>query len=128
LLDFSGGQNRRIIDHRSICDAFDGELYYKGPESLLAFMNKGNIRLSPEIPGIELILEPTNAQYNTLLNVIKQLGYNRQYFSIQISDKNGYQIDFWDYEHISIKSIIEDLKYYFKTNKVPQNEAYLDSE
>ena len=59
MLDLTYGGNPRE-DHRAIQDAFDDMNLETGSDYLIEFMNEGNIRLIPEIPGIDIVVEPTD--------------------------------------------------------------------
>lgn len=73
MLDFSEKKNggtagQRCTDHRDISFVYD-DVY--GTDALIKYMNEGNIRVMPECAGIELSIEPTQEQYNTIAKIIK---------------------------------------------------------
>lgn len=110
---FGGQGNRRDIDHR--------EPFEDGTEDMIEFIKLGNIRVSPETPGINLYKEPTKEQYQAVRDFIEQIGYRNDYFSIDLDDEKGYIKGSKEYEgNISAPKIIKDLKYYFTNGQFPQ--------
>lgn len=120
LLDLTYGGQCPREDHRNIQDAFDdmnldSESYY-----LIEFMNEGNIRLIPEIPGIDITVEPTDRQYAALKDYIDFFIGRKKYFGVQFSNKNGDQVDWKEYNGFTSNAeIILDIKDYFK-NKLTE--------
>lgn len=108
----SGGS--RQVDHRDVFSSDDRT------EEMIKFMGRGNIRVSPEYPGINLQKEPTNEQYELIRKMADKLGWKEKYFAIDIDDEKGNNIETLNYENnISGKKVVEDLKYYFKEGKLP---------
>lgn len=121
MLNFSGEKGQhfgsRGEDHRAI-----GIIYAEtnGTDALNRFVNDGNIRISPESPGIDLsaTTEPTKEQYATIKKFVYQYA-NKGYFSIDISDKNGKVIGSLEYENrIYPDRVISDLKHYYETGEI----------
>jgi hypothetical protein len=113
-LDLSGKNmgsrgGRRTIDHREILD---------DSTDMVKFMRDGNIRISPEIPGINLQVEPTEAQYRKLKSFIENVGYRDGYFAIDFDNEYGYNVSSREYETINVNRIIKDIKDYFKNGKL----------
>lgn len=120
LLDLTYGGGPRE-DHRNIQDAFDDMDLDSESDYLIEFMNEGNIRLIPEIPGIDIVVEPTDKQYAALKNYIDFFIGRNKYFGVQFSNKNGDQVDWKDYNGLtSSAEIILDIKDYFK-NKLTES-------
>lgn len=123
LLDFSDGSDRRIEDHRAINQVFD-ENFDSNTEYLIKFMNEGNIRLSPETPGLEIssFTEPSNAQ----LDMIEEYAdWNKHggYFTVDFCDEKGYSIGSLEYEdNINPTQIVDDIKEFFRTGELPKVE------
>ena len=77
-LDFSGRHEggpggSRYVDHRDIRDALSED--YGGEDysgSMVQFMSEGNIRISPEINGINMSVMPTKAQKEILSDYISK--------------------------------------------------------
>lgn len=113
----SGGY--RSVDHRDIFTIYeDGDIY--GTEAMIEFIARGNIRVIPEYPGINLTVEPTESQYQQLKSLIENLGWKEKAFAVDFDNANGDTIDNLSYENnISANKIINDIKYYFKEGKTP---------
>ena len=123
-LDLSGRKQgapggSRQVDHREIFDIYeDGDTY--GTDAMIEFMARGNIRVSPEYPGINLQVEPTDAQYEQIRSLIDRVAWNEKYFAVDFDNKNGDTVANLEYENnISANKIISDIKYYFKEGKLP---------
>ena len=107
----------RSIDHRDIFSSYEG---IDRTEAMIEFMERGNIRVSPEYPGINLQVEPTEEQYRQIGEMVEKLGWKEKYFSVDFDDKNGNTIDTLSYEgNVSFRKVISDIRYYFKEGKVP---------
>lgn len=122
-LDFSGrhegaGGGYRTVDHRDIRDAIGddyGGTDYSG--AMVAFMQEGNIRISPESGGINLLVEPTKAQYSALDDFISR---ERGEVILDIDDSNGNTVSSTEYPRGTRSSkIIADIKAYFETGVEP---------
>ncbi len=118
----------RSVDHReifSIEEFENGDTY--GNEALVEFMKRGNIRVMPETPGINLILEPTDAQYEKIADMVEKLAWKEKYFSVDFDNSNGNTVDNLTYEgNVSAKKAIADIKYYFKEGKLPYKSEFAD--
>ena len=64
MLDLTYGGNPRE-DHRAIQDAFDDMDLETASDYLIEFMNEGNIRLIPELPGIDIVRANSSATKST---------------------------------------------------------------
>ena len=120
LLDFSDGSNRRIEDHRAIMQVFD-EDFESNTDYLIKFMNEGNIRISPEVPGIEIsnFSEPSNAQLDMIEQYAEKNKYSG-YFVVDFCNKYGDNIGSLEYEdYIDPAQIVEDVEEYFRTGELP---------
>ena len=124
MLDFSGrheGANGgyRTVDHREIGDAL-GEEYggedYSG--AMVRFIGEGNIRVSPEMGGINLSVLPNKAQRGTLDRYISNF---RGEVILDIDDANGSTIasvEYPKYTHSSV--VLKDVDDYFDKGKIPE--------
>ena len=124
MLDFSGrheGANGgyRTVDHREIGDAL-GEEYggedYSG--AMVRFIGEGNIRVSPEMGGINLSVLPNKAQRGTLDRYISNF---QGEVILDIDDANGSTIasvEYPKYTHSSI--VLKDVDDYFNKGKTPE--------
>lgn len=112
-----GSPNRRSIDHREIFDGWEYEWF----DGMIKFMSMGAIRVSPETPGVGIVIEPTSAQYVALRDFIEKVGYDAEYFAVDLSAKNGDTLDSREYEGSFYSSkIINDIKHYFKNGDLSQ--------
>lgn len=130
-LDLSGRNNGapggyRSVDHREIFDIYDDSDTY-GTDAMIEFVARGNIRVIPEYPGINLQVEPTEAQYQQIRSLIENIGWKEKAFMVDFDNSNGETIDGLSYENaISANKIIDDIKYYFKEGKVPYKSQLSD--
>jgi DNA repair protein RadC len=110
LLDFSGKReghpsNKRSLDHREI-NFIDGTNFDK-------FRQAGNIRISPEIGGIDIWKAPTKEQKNAL----------KKYITLQ-NDKNGVIVDFENKKSIKypkgtkVEKIFKDIENFYSKDKI----------
>ena len=113
----SGGY--RTVDHRDIFDIYEDSEDY-GTDAMNQFMARGNIRVMPESPGINLQVEPTEEQYRQIQDLVERLGWKEKYFSVDFDDANGDTIDNITYEGaVSARKVVSDIKYFFKEGSVP---------
>ena len=91
MLDLTYGGNPRE-DHRAIQDAFDDMDLETASDYLIEFMNEGNIRLIPELPGIDIVKEPTAQQQKALRDYIQFWTNHERHFEVQYSNEKGQQI------------------------------------
>ena len=124
LVDLSGKNNGgpgnyRAIDHRDVFETYEDSDTY-GTDAMIEFMSRGNIRVLPEYPGINLQVEPTDTQYGQIEDLIEKLGWKEKNFSVDFDDAKGNTVATLTYENnISARKIIADIKYYFKEGKLP---------
>lgn len=134
-LDFSGKKHggqpgRRSMDHREIADIYTDEEYdnaeskYSNLGTATAimqdFIDEGNIRLMPE-QGIDISLEPTDAQYEQLSKYIDFVKDRNGEIYIDV-DKTGtgdYGSTYYS-ANTPTSKIIRDIKEYFKTGTYPE--------
>ena len=109
----------RTVDHRDIFDIDEnGDTY--GTDALIEFVGRGNIRVMPENPGINLQVEPNEEQYRLIQDFVERVGWKEEYFSVDIDNGNGDTIETLTYEgKVSGRKVVADIKYYFKEGKVP---------
>lgn len=113
----SGGY--RTVDHRDIFDIYEDADDY-GTDAMNQFMARGNIRVMPESPGINLQVEPTEEQYRQIQDLVERLGWKEKYFSVDFDDANGDTIDNITYEGaVSARKVVSDIKYFFKEGSIP---------
>lgn len=130
-LDLSGKNNGapggyRSVDHREIFDIYE-DSDVSGTDAMIEFISRGNIRVIPEYPGINLQVEPTEVQYQQIRSLIENLGWKEKTFIVDFDNANGETVANLSYENaISANKIIEDIKYYFKEGKVPYKSQLSD--
>lgn len=113
----SGGY--RTVDHRDIFDIYEDAEDY-GTDAMNQFMARGNIRVMPESPGINLQVEPTEEQYRQIQDLVERLGWKERYFSVDFDNANGDTIDNITYEGaVSARKVVADIKYFFKEGTIP---------
>lgn len=110
----------RQADHEDIAEAYpdgaQGDTRYN-------FMKRGNVRISPEAPGINLAKskKPTAAQYATIKSFIRD--WVNEKFDVLHVDLEGdnHDVDKVTYRgKISADKVVNDLKDYYETGNVPK--------
>ncbi len=123
-LDLSGKKQgsrggSRSIDHREIFDIYEDADTY-GTEAMIEFMGMGNIRVSPEYPGINIQIEPTAEQYEQIESMVDRLGWQNKAFTVDVDNHLGETVETMEYEGaVSGRKVVADIKYYFKEGKTP---------
>lgn len=121
-LDLSGRRDgatggRRTVDHRDIFDIYED---VDGSDAMIEFMSRGNIRVSPEYPGINIQVEPNAEQYRLIQDLVERLAWRAEYFSVALDNEYGDVVETLSYEgKVSGRKVVADIKYYFKEGKVP---------
>ena len=109
----------RTVDHRDIVDALGsdyGDGSYSG--SLVQFMSEGNIRIIPEMGGINLSVQPTEAQENALAGYVQM---HRGEVVLDIDDANGYTVASVEYPAGTPSSkVLGDIRAYFENGTKPE--------
>lgn len=109
----SGGY--RQVDHRDIFYEDSGD---SGTSAMIDFMRRGNIRVIPESPGINLQLEPTESQYEKIADLVSRLGFKEKYFTVDFDDANGNTVHSLKYDgNVSYRKVISDIRSYFANGK-----------
>lgn len=134
LLDFSAGQGQRVMDHRDVADFYEEkgiELSNNTSgsglldEGMLRFMADGNIRFSA-VHGIEIVKEPTSEQYSTIRDAVRNAFYNEM--SIDYSTEDGRYLGTTYYDEPNPTRVVNDIKSFFETGKVPEDVSIRFSE
>ena len=123
-IDFSGRHDgapggRRSVDHRDILDGYPEELQDKldGSEAMYDFISRGNIRIHPEMGGINLAVEPTSEQKRRLRDYISR---ERGEVTLDITDKNGNTLLSTEYpKGTSSSKIFSDISEFFANGTKP---------
>lgn len=121
-LDFSGKRDGaqagyRSMDHRDVSELYDVE-GVSGTDAMIKFMNEGNIRISPEMGGINLQSMPTKAQFDKLQSFVRKNGGE---VTIDFDDANGNTLHSIEYpQGTDPVRINNDIKRYYNEGKVPE--------
>ena len=121
-LDLSGKRQgatggRRTVDHRDIFEDYED---ISGTDAMVEFMSRGNIRVSPEYPGINIQVEPNAEQYRLIQDLVERIGWKDEYFSVDFDNEFGDVVETLTYEgKVSGRKVVSDIKYYFKEGKLP---------
>lgn len=105
----NGGEaGTRSADHRDINICYEN---LGNTESLIQFMNEGNIRLIPETAGIDIATKPNKEQIIALRKVIN---YYHGEVILDISDSKGNNLHSVEYPiKIASNKILSDINSYF---------------
>ena len=126
MLDFSGKHwgddysTSRQVDHRDIQETLD-DRGNNGVNAMIDMIGNGNIRLMPEVGGINLAVKPNATQMSTLRGYINHF---RGEVVIDIDKVGGDTIHSWEYtKGTSSAKILADIKAYFDEGIVPKQKA-----
>ena len=126
MLDFSGKHwgddysTSRQVDHRDIQETLD-DRGNNGINAMIDMIGNGNIRLMPEVGGINLAVKPNDTQMSTLRGYINHF---RGEVVIDIDKVGGDTIHSWEYTRgTSSAKILADIKAYFDEGIVPKQKA-----
>ena len=116
-LDLSGGHGRRTYGHHVIGKAIgiDG-----GMRGQIRFMQEGNVRVSPELPGIELnaTTEPTEEQYGMLARFVDKVA-DGESFAVDFTDKDGKYLDTIEYEGgLYADDVLADIRQFYRNGAI----------
>lgn len=120
-LDFSGrhegsGGGGRYEDHRDIAQ-LDAYRDVQGTDAMIDFMKRGNIRIIPEIDGINLSVRPTRAQENTLADFISR---RRGEVTLDIDNERGETVVSVEYPRgTHSNKVLQDIRNYFENGTTP---------
>ena len=124
MLDFSGkhwGDNystSRQVDHRDIQDVLGNRGSNNGVNAMIDMIGNGNIRLMPEVGGINLAVKPNATQMSQLRGYINHF---KGEVTIDIDEIGGNTIHSFDYTRgTSSTKILADIKAYFGEGIVPE--------
>ncbi len=122
MLDFSEGQGYRIKDHREISEILDMPDSAEYSDSLICFMNMGNIRM--QTYGIDISAAPNAEQISRLRDVIPEIMKDNDEFSVDFSKKNGYSAGSVTYpKGTATSKILSDINEFFESGTVPVYES-----
>ena len=122
MLDFSEGQGYRVKDHREISEILDMPDSAEYSDSLIYFMNMGNIRM--QTYGIDISAAPNAEQISRLRDVIPEIMKDNDEFSVDFSKKNGYSAGSVTYpKGTATSKILSDINKFFESGTVPVYES-----
>ena len=122
MLDFSEGQGYRVKDHREISEILDMPDSAEYSDSLIYFMNMGNIRM--QTYGIDISAAPNAEQISRLRDVIPEIMKDNDEFSVDFSKKNGYSAGSVTYpKGTATSKILSDINEFFESGTVPVYES-----
>lgn len=126
MLDFSGkhwgdsNSKFRQVDHRDIWEVWERD-EFDGVDEMVNFIANGNIRLSPEINGINLAKMPNQKQIDILRDYIN---FCDGEVIVDVDRVGGDTIQTFEYgKKTSASKIINDIKEYFETGTIPQKQS-----
>ncbi len=112
-----GRSGYRVLDHRDIFDMYSD---IGGSDAMIEFMSRGNIRVIPESPAINLQIEPTEAQYKQIQSLVETLGWKNKEFTVDFDNQYGDTVDSLSYNgNVSARKVVADIQYYFNEGKIP---------
>lgn len=118
IADWRMKNDIRQVDHEDIYEAFEISANDFPSDSRKEFINRGNIRVSPEAPGINIASEPTSEQYQVIRELILDNPYNVHGFYVDIESKYK-RIEKLSYSgKVNADRVINDIKYYYATGSV----------
>lgn len=119
LIDFSDGQRYRVRDHREIEEILDMPEDAGYSDSLIQFMNEGNIRMQEY--GIDISMMPNEKQEPVLLSFFRKLNGE---VTIDFSNEYGDNEDTIDYEEgTPAERILSDIKNFFKQGSLAEQSS-----
>ena len=118
MLDFSGKHwgdttsKSRQVDHRDIQEALPDE--NNGRDSMVNMISNGNIRLMPEVGGINLSVAPSKNQRTVLRRYIEYFS-RTEGIMVDIDEVGGDTVKSFTYDKgVSADRVIRDIDNYFK--------------
>ena len=126
MLDFSGGEGIRGTDHRNIAGAFrDAGIQlpdnWSRTDAMCDFIRRGAIRYIPECNGFNLCQEPTQEQYRTIKNIIRQMGGTTD---VDFDDNDGNTLLSVHYDNTTPQRLEYEIYRYFNEGIKPQGDAW----
>ena len=126
MLDFSGKHwgddysTSRQVDHRDVQEVLD-DRGNNGINAMIDMIGNGNIRLMPEVGGINLAVKPNSTQMSQLRGYINHF---RGEVVVDIDKVGGDTIHSFEYtKGTSSSKILSDIKAYFDEGVVPEQKA-----
>jgi hypothetical protein len=127
MLDFSGKHwgddysTSRQVDHRDIQEVLGNRGSNNGVNAMIDMIGNGNIRLMPEVGGINLAVKPNSTQMSQLRGYINHF---KGEVEIDIDEVGGDTIHSFSYTRgTSSAKVLADIKAYFDEGIVPEQKA-----
>lgn len=124
MLDFSGKHwgddysTSRQVDHRDIQETLGNRGSNNGVNAMIDMIGNGNIRLMPEVGGINLAVKPNSTQMSQLRGYINHF---KGEVTIDIDEVGGDTIHSFSYTRgTSSAKVLADIKAYFDEGVVPK--------
>lgn len=114
IRDWKSKNDIRQVDHEDIYEVME-----KSGDNRKQFMDRGNIRISPEAPGINISTkaEPTAAQYARIKEFVNSIkDGNRFYLDIEDTKPNKVTYN----GKISADRVVNDIRTFFETGVMPK--------
>jgi hypothetical protein len=126
MLDFSGGEGIRGTDHRNITSAFiDAGIQlpdnWSRTDAMCDFIRRGAIRYMPECNGFDMCQEPTQEQYSTIKQIIRQMGGTTD---VDFDGNDGNTLLSVHYDDVTPQRLEADIYRYFNEGIKPQGDAW----
>ena len=124
IADWRDKNDLRQVDHEDIYEAFEAAGKNPSGDTRLQFINRGNIRVVPEIPALELssYVEPTGEQYEAIKDYVYDYAFKTS-DSVTIGMESKDPISIVYKKGTSATKIVNDLKEYYKNGTIPQGSA-----
>ena len=127
MLDFSGKHwgddysTSRQVDHRDIQETLGNRGSNNGVNAMIDMIGNGNIRLMPEVGGINLAVKPNSTQMSQLRGYINHF---KGEVTIDIDEVGGDTIHSFSYTRgTSSAKVLADIKAYFDEGIVPEQKT-----
>lgn len=116
----------RQVDHEDIFEAFESMGDDYPSDSALEFIKRGNIRMVPEGPGIELsaTTEPTAEQYRMIKEFIRTAAdnpnrFDATRFNVDLTRNRRSRAGSLNYTgKVNADKVVNDIKHFFQTGEI----------
>jgi len=127
LADWRRKNDIRQVDHEDIFEAYEAMGDEFPNDSALDFMRRGNIRMVPEGPGLEIATakEPTAAQYRMIKRYVQEMADGRS-FTIDLTKNRRSNDGTLRYiGNVNPDRVVNDIKHFFRTGEVRQQSSVM---
>lgn len=125
MLDFSGKKfggspNRRSMDHREISSAFDSEEI-----TMPDIVELGCIRIDGDLGYVSMAILPTNAQFETLENIMYKKGHIDVECAKNITDwYNNHNLFYKEYNGYNFERVKKDIINYYSNKPLTKLQVF----